>query len=232
MPSRDDLLNWRERVYASRLERHLSIEDLATRLMLSERFTEELEEGRREVSPAVFYRLARALRLADDDASSLLDAASRAALIDSDGGADAVGLGPTQSLLGTFGGAALLSLLSGGGPDRQLLDTEAIGVIERLRNSLALDAGNIATMLSVEEPLLEAWESRQEHVPYVVIAELREFADALDILEQLFARDAIPEVIRRPASLFGGSAAIDLIRRGDLRTVAARYDGTLLYSAS
>jgi transcriptional regulator with XRE-family HTH domain len=207
------------------------MEEFAEYLRLSLGRAESIEEGRSEVSPELFYRVARVLRLRDDDAHGLFGAAEEAHILSRDWVvARPLTDWSEETLLGTMGGAILMRMLSGKGPSREVLDAEGRATMARLRRAFQLNSADIAQMLAAEPSDIDSWDAGTAHIPLVVVAQLREYADALDVLEGLFTEDRLPRVIRRPAQLFGGATALDLIRRGDLQTVATRYNHALQFA--
>jgi hypothetical protein len=54
-------------------------------------------------------------------------------------------------------------------------------------------------------------------------------AQAVEVLGHIFKSERIPDIIRRPASAFGGRRAIDLIREGRIAEVLAGYEKATTY---
>lgn len=218
------MAEWDEILRQRRRERRLTLEEFARALFVEASVAELLQAGRHELTPPMFYRLARTLRFDNDEALIVLRSAVEHKMFHEPLSGD---LG--DSLAGSLGGGVLLMMLRGEGPDLGLLDRDGRAILDRLAKSLELSHVDIAAMLDVPATDVESWLDGRGRLPLVVLAQLREYADSLDTLERLFRRDRLPHLIRRPAEIFGGRAGIDLIRAGDLRTVASRFDRSLTF---
>jgi transcriptional regulator with XRE-family HTH domain len=213
-----------ERTLLDVLEHHrISPQKLASELGMS---NDELESELGSLLPGerVLSTTIDRLRLAGHEADRLKTVWSMqaAALVPWDAPADEQAGSPT---------ALVLSLLGGRHVDHQQLSYDAREILERFARTLAMENSDLASMLDVTEAEVESWRSRDSLIPLFVIARTKAFAYGLEVLARLFAADRLPDVVRRPAALFDGRAAIDLIRQGDVESVAEKYDHALQFSA-
>jgi transcriptional regulator with XRE-family HTH domain len=126
--------------------------------------------------------------------------------------------------------ATLAALLRGWQLGSKRLNDETVATLHALESDLGLSHAELARMLDAPEEDVLSWLQGTSMVPLFVIARAKAFRSALDTLKHLFRAERLREVLRRPADLFGGRPAIDLIRNGELQIVAEKYDRALEYS--
>ncbi len=122
--------------------------------------------------------------------------------------------------------AAILVFLPGNPVSR-----DVAGVAERLSVSLGLTPSELGQMLKVSEQTVQSWMRGEGSVSLDTLQMLRAASASLDSLEQMFLPDRLPEVIRRPAEIFDGERAVDLVLRGAIGEVVTRYGNLLMYQA-
>jgi transcriptional regulator with XRE-family HTH domain len=186
-----------------------------------------LEQSIAPMDATGFICLARKLHLDDREASDLVEAATAAKLLEPPGVDEDSSVGAH-----VWGTAAIAFFaLLGDMPQRGQLDAEARLVLTRLHKTLGLTQEDIASMLDVTSAAVVAeLQSGRRPVPILVVAQLREWDTALDKLESIFLPERLASLIRRPAEIFDGASAIELIREGRLTEVAARYDRAFQYA--
>lgn len=108
---------------------------------------------------------------------------------------------------------------------------EGLEALIDLMTTLDLDARQAGQILEVSEETVRRWEREDEPLPQEITATLSEIQDALQRLKSMFLPERLPQVIRRPAELFGGDSALEQILQGRIREVADRYDLLLRYQA-
>lgn len=126
--------------------------------------------------------------------------------------------------------SVLMTLLAMQQPPSESMVAAARKTIARLIELLDLSLEQVATILGVAIEQVVEWTGDRGTPPAYAVAELHQLDDALSTLEHLFNPERIPQIIRRPAELFGGESALDLILRGDLPLVVAKYDESLHYA--
>lgn len=109
------------------------------------------------------------------------------------------------------------------------LYTPGAAILARLGRLFEMSHEDLARIFRVSGETVRRWERGQVRIPDARLAELESMAAAADRLEALFVPSRLPQVIRRPAELFGGEAALDWIERGRISDVASRYEIALRY---
>lgn len=104
-------------------------------------------------------------------------------------------------------------------------------IVARLGRILEMSHEDLARIFRVSGETVRRWERGQVQIPAARLAELQRMAAAADRLEALFVPSRLPQVIRRPAELFGGETALEWIERGRISEVADRYETALRYQA-
>lgn len=102
-------------------------------------------------------------------------------------------------------------------------------IVVRLQTTLGLSRDEIGRVFGVDADTVERWRDGLDLITSERFADFQEVADSLNLLEATFLPDRLPDVIRRPASLFDGERALDWILRGRIKEVAERYDRLLMY---
>jgi DNA-binding transcriptional regulator YiaG len=109
------------------------------------------------------------------------------------------------------------------------LYTRGAAAVARLGRLFGMSHEELGRMFRVSGETVRRWERGQVRIPDARQAELETMAAAADRLEALFVADRLPQVIRRPAELFGGETALAWIERGRIADVADRYETALAY---
>lgn len=119
--------------------------------------------------------------------------------------------------------------------DNVLDQALAVRALNILRSALGLTREEIATMLSnetlqsINESTVHAWETRLTEVPISVSGQLiQDESDCLTLLA-LYRPERLPEVIRRPAPIFGGATGKSWIIAGRMREASTAYDRALRF---
>ena len=89
-----------------------------------------------------------------------------------------------------------------------------------LAGTIGVPVSKLQDVLVGRRPLSSAAEQR-----------LRRAHNSLSRLLRIFRRDRVADVVRRPAELFGGSTALDLILSGRFDEVVELYDHALTYQS-
>ncbi len=118
----------------------------------------------------------------------------------------------------------------------QLLRTEehqreGLEALIDMRTSLDLDSAQLGRLLEVSEDRVRSWEEEEETLPGETAARLSVILDSMRRLRSMFLPERLPQVVRRPAELFGDDSALEWILQGRIREVADRYDLLLRYQA-
>ena len=102
----------------------------------------------------------------------------------------------------------------------------------RLMTELGLSQADLASMLECEQGEFESWLAGGDEPLVIATAagRLLEWSLCLDHLHRLFEPDRLLLVVWRPAELFSGQRAIDLIRAGRFKDVVDLYESALTYS--
>ncbi len=102
--------------------------------------------------------------------------------------------------------------------------------LQELQAGLGLTSRDSASLFEVDPELVDSWLA---HTPMPLVQSIRldRALAGLAKLRAMFRDAALPSVIRRPAPVFGGRCALDLILAGNLTTVLGSYDRLLSYSA-
>ena len=95
---------------------------------------------------------------------------------------------------------------------------------------LDLKPYSLAKLFMLSESELIGFMRSESSPGWYTIAVLQQWNGALSVLTHLFDETRIKDIVRRPAELFGGETALDLILRGGLPEVAAKYDQSLQYT--
>ena len=104
-------------------------------------------------------------------------------------------------------------------------------ILRRLTTALNIGQDEAGRMFDVSGETIRRWDRGKVRIPESRMAGLVSAEAALGRLEALFLPDRLPQAIRRPAELFQGERALDLILRGRIADVAARYEMALAYQA-
>jgi transcriptional regulator with XRE-family HTH domain len=104
-------------------------------------------------------------------------------------------------------------------------------ILRRLMTRLRLSQDEAGRMFGVSGETIRRWERGQVRIPEARMAELVTADAALLRLESLFLPDRLAAAIRRPADLFEGERALDLILRGRITNAVERYEIALAYQA-
>ncbi len=134
----------------------------------------------------------------------------------------------------TFDDSELLAIFNAAVAERLLAEGAAWQgrqVIRDLMIRLGLTWEELAAMFRVSVETLDDWESGRARIPKETLAHLQAASGALSKLLGMFRPERLPQVIRRPADLFDGKAAVDWIVGGRITDVAERYESTLAYQA-
>ncbi len=123
----------------------------------------------------------------------------------------------------------LVSLLRRHGRMPPALQAATVFDLRRLRDSLGLSAEELAETLGTTVADVGAWLEGRASVPFVTAVRIRDSIEALDRLESVIAPERLADVVRRPADLFGGNSALNLIVNGRIHEVAEKYDRLLAY---
>lgn len=106
---------------------------------------------------------------------------------------------------------------------------EGAALLARLGRLFEMSHEELARVFRVSGETVRRWERNQVQIPSARLAEIQAMASAADRLEAIFVPSRLPQVIRRPAELFGGETALAWIERGRIAEVAGRYETTLTY---
>jgi transcriptional regulator with XRE-family HTH domain len=101
--------------------------------------------------------------------------------------------------------------------------------LRRLAVHLELSQNELGRMLGVSGETVRRWEAGAIRVPTERLAQLTQADAELRRLQVLLRPETLPQVIRRPADLFGGERALDWILRGKIHDVATSYELALRY---
>jgi hypothetical protein len=104
-------------------------------------------------------------------------------------------------------------------------------ILGRLMTGLSIGQDETGRMFGVSGETIRRWNRGKVRIPNARMAALVASEAALERLESLFLPDRLSQVIRRPAALFDGERALDLILRGRIADAAARYEAALAYQA-
>ncbi len=104
-------------------------------------------------------------------------------------------------------------------------------ILRRLTAVLGLAQDEAGRMFGVSGETIRRWDRGKVRIPDSRLASLISAEAALARLEALFLPDRLLQAIRRPAELFQGERALDLILRGRISDVASRYEAVLAYQA-
>ena len=104
-------------------------------------------------------------------------------------------------------------------------------ILRRLMTSLGLGQDEAGRMFGVSGETVRRWDRGKVRIPDSRMAVLVSAEAALTRLDALFVPERLPQAIRRPAELFQGERALDLILRGRIADVASRYEMALAYQA-
>ena len=104
-------------------------------------------------------------------------------------------------------------------------------ILARLAGALGLSHDDLGHLLGVSGETIRRWAHGKISIPEKQLAKLDSADAAVTRLSALFRSERLPEVIRRPAELFGGERAIDWIQRGRIAEVTDRYELALSYQA-
>lgn len=103
--------------------------------------------------------------------------------------------------------------------------------LRNIMSRLELTPEDLARVLSSSVEEVDAWESGRTPIPFDQQASLQKANNALMRMLSIFRPERLPQIIRRPAELFGGQTALDWIVQGRIGEVADKYDTTLAYQA-
>jgi transcriptional regulator with XRE-family HTH domain len=111
----------------------------------------------------------------------------------------------------------------------EMAEDRSASIIRRFKTALGLSQDEVGRMLHVNGETVRRWEKGLARVTPERAAALESADAALIRLTEVFLPDALPRAVRRPAELFGGRRALDLILEGGIREVADRYQLALSY---
>ena len=104
-------------------------------------------------------------------------------------------------------------------------------ILRRMMAVLGLSQDEAGRAFGVTGETIRRWERGQVRIPDARLAEMTSVDAALSRLQALFLSGHLSQAIRRPAELFHGERGLDLILRGLIRDVAAKYESALSWQA-
>ncbi len=110
-------------------------------------------------------------------------------------------------------------------------ETRVRHLLRHLMVHLGLSQDDLGRMLGVSGETVRRWQQGTSRVPAPRRAAIVGAGAALTRLLAMFQPESLPQVIRRPAELFGGESGFDWILRDRLAEVADRYETALAYQA-
>lgn len=122
--------------------------------------------------------------------------------------------------------AAVLAVVS-----EQVNSIDGREILRRLMANLQISFDELGRMFGVAGETVRRWQTGFTPIPNERNELITRTQQPLAILLEIFRPVKLPQVIRRPAKLFGGECALDWILRGKIKEVANRYELALRYQA-
>ncbi len=103
--------------------------------------------------------------------------------------------------------------------------------LRHVREVLDLSFDQVGRALRVNGETVRRWENAAIAIPEAQWAPVTMMDQEVHRMERLFTPERLPMVVRRPADMFEGRAAMDWLLEGRWQEVADLYESALLYQA-
>lgn len=110
-----------------------------------------------------------------------------------------------------------------------ITEYEAKVAVKRLRALLGITLEQASRIYRVPTSTLVSWLDNQTPIPPECLALISQTDASLKVIDDLFEEARLPDLVRRPAEVFGGQSALDWILGGRIREVADTYDEALYF---